>query len=718
MRRTSAKIADAPMRIVRDNSIATRLSLVVLLVALISLVITSIVGLQRTGELSDGILRERVNSLGAARADQVERYFRNVERSASLEAISPSTAAAISDFSGAYQELQDAGPSSAETEAVLEYYRDVVAPELAVVRGRPVNAASVVPLQPAAVHLQANYVVPSGADGGLPTDAEDLSRWSELHASVHPSYDEIAIQAGVDDLYLIEPNDNTIVYSTAKGNDLGTSLLTGPHSGSALAVLINSFDDQPEPGTAIVKDFTSYSAAGDEPSLFVASPVVVDGALAGFVALRIGPDQISSITTDDGAWIEGETGETYVVARDDFMRSNARGFVEDNQSFLTAVIDAGTATEAQTRSMATFGTTVLFQEIDDMDVNAALDEDPSLVYTSNYLGREVIQARRALDIEGLEWAMIVEVERQEVEQPIVDFTRTLLLAVALFLVTITFLAVRWADQLVQPLRVISSRLRVVRAGGEIEEGASSALLPTNSPKEFVDLAGDIDTMLETLAERNADVAERAAERRHLLARILPPQAAQRAEAGERDVVDQVVNATVAVVVIGGLGPLMRAGTAEARELLDQFVEEADAAARQRGLERIRLTGDAYFAACGTVRPHLDHAIRAAQFVLDVREIVRDLNDTKRGISISAGVDSGPVTVGLTGGSGLVYNAWGSTVQGAADLARRSGPNEILVTAATRLQLGSSFVIEDESDSIDGSGTARVVQRAEKAGSTP
>ena len=227
----------------------------------------------------------------------------------------------------------------------------------------------------------------------------------------------------MDDLYLIEPAGNTIVYSTAKDIDFATSLLTGPQSGGALAVLIQSFGDEPEPGVAAVKDFTSYAAAGDEPSLFVASPVIENGSLAGFVALRIGPDKISAITTNNGSWSGDSTGETYVVARDDLMRSDARRFVEDETAYLAAVTEAGTATESQTRSMTTFGTTVLFQAIDDEDVEAALDLEPDLAETTNYLGLDVVQARRALDIDGLEWAMITEIERQEIEQPIVDFAR-------------------------------------------------------------------------------------------------------------------------------------------------------------------------------------------------------------------------------------------------------------------------------------------------------
>jgi hypothetical protein len=364
VRETLAKILAWPGRIVRNTSVATRLSLVILLVALVSLVITSIVGLQRGSELADGVLQARISSLGAARADEVERYVANLEREAIGLAISPSTAGAINDFADAYRELDGLDPSVEDQDAVDAYYVDVVAPGLSEVRGRPVGAASLVPRGSAAIQLQASYVVPSGDEGSLLADAGDGSRWSELHSSLHQSFDEFVIQNALDDLYLIEPDGNTIVYSVAKNIDFATSLLGGPQSGSALAVLIQSFGDDPEPAVAVVQDFTSYAASGDEPNMFVASPVFSDGSLAGFVALRIRPDKISSITTNDGSWTtEGLTGETYVVARDNLMRSDARGFIEDEDAYLAAVSSAGTATESQIRSMETFGTTVLFQRL-------------------------------------------------------------------------------------------------------------------------------------------------------------------------------------------------------------------------------------------------------------------------------------------------------------------------------------------------------------------
>ena len=276
---------------------------------------------------------------------------------------------------------------------------------------------------------------------------------------------------------------------------------------------------------------------------------------------------------------------------------------------------------------------------------------------------------------------------------------------------ITFIAVRWADRLVQPLRVISTNLRAVRAGKAIEHGQSSAALPDDSPAEFVELASDIDSMLETVAFRNDAAAERAAERRQLLRRILPPQAAHRAEAGERNVIDHVASASVVVVVISGLGPMLATHSADdVRLFLDHFVEEADALAKQRGLERIRLTGDEYFAACGTVRPYIDHAVRTVAFALDVRELLRDLADD-RSITMTVGVDSGAVTVGLTGGAGLVFDAWGPTVQHAADLAHRGAANDVLVSDTTRSQVSSSFEIDDDTGANSAHGAHRVSRRA-------
>ncbi len=663
---------------------ASRLAFVVVLVALVSVVVTSLVGLDRGGSLAEDEIRNHLSAVGAARADDVERYVSVLERAVAGQALTPQPAVAIDEFSQLFLTLVGEPVSSRDQGSVDTYYRDVVAPELSEARGRPVSTSGLVPVSDAAIALQAAYVVPD------PDGVTALPDWAAIHDPLDDALREFARRVGFADFYLISPDDHAVVYSTGKAIDFATSLRAGPHSGTQLAALIDDLANDPSPGDVAIRDFARYPPAGDRPSGFVGSPIFLGGDLAGFAAGRFVPDGITAIVTNEQRWgTLGDTGETYVVAADGTMRSDSRDFLEDRPSFFAQVEAANTATAEEIRSMRHFDTTVLFQEIDYRRVDDVLDGASGVDETTNYLGNEVLSDARMLDIDGLDWVIFSEADLAAIRAPIDDFTRNLLVAIAVFIVVITFLAVQWADRLLEPLRVISDRLRAIRDG----QNPRQEELPRGSADEFVELADDIDIMLATLQRRTATARRGADERRSVLRRLLPPTIAERAEAGDRDVVDQVAMATVAVVVVGGLGTLVSEGSPDrARELLDRFVGEADDLAAERGLDRVQLSGDAYVAACGVSRPHLDHAARAAAFVLDVCDVLHDL-DPDGDLYVRAGLDVGPITVGLTGGSKLVHDTWGATVQGATDLARSARRNQVLVSDACQALLPESYRLE-------------------------
>ena len=685
----------------RNVSVASRLALVVVLVALVSVVVTSIVGLDRGRRLAGDEIDKQLTAVGASRADEVERYVAGLERAVSGQALTPRPAAAIEAFSARFRELAAGTVSSRDEDLVDEYYRDVVAPELSEARGRPVNPASLIPVSPAGVTLQAQYVVPVADDG--PARSGDAD-WSTLHDPLDDSLREFALQAGFDDVYLIEPIAHVVLYSTAKDIDFATSLRGGPHSGSQLASLTYELADDPAPGDVAIRDFAAYAPAGDRPSAFVGAPVFADGDLAGFVVGRFSPERLTAIMTNDRQWGGlGDSGETYVVASDTRMRSDSRLFLDDRSAFFDDVESAGTADANEIRSMQVLGTTVLLQPVDYRQVDAVFAGETGVGEVTNYLGREVISTKRLLDIDGLEWAVFAEAETSEIEAPIDAFNRNLLVAIAVFIVVVTFIAVWWADRLLEPLRIISTRLRAIRGGADTQRTE----LPARSAAEFAELSDDIDKMIETLQRRTDAARSRADERLQVMRRLLPASIAERAEAGDRDVVDQIATATVAVVVIGGLGTLVTDGSPDrARELLDRFVEEADDLAAERGLDRVQLTGDAYVAACGVSRPHLDHTARTAAFVLEVREALRDL-DPDQELFVQAGLAVGPITVGLTGGNRLIHDTWGVTVQRAADLARTAHAGQVLVSDECVAVLASTYRFEsgDRDDVMLLSGVA-------------
>ncbi len=180
--------------------------------------------------------------------------------------------------------------------------------------------------------------------------------------------------SGFDDVYLIEPEAYVIVYSTARGIDFATSLRSGPHSGTQFAALIDSLAEDPMPGDVAIRDFAPYPPAGDRASGFVGSPVFLDGELAGYVAGRFDPSEITAIMTNDETWgslggnrrnVRGRSGQPDALRRQAVPRGSA--------GLLRAGEAAGTATDEELRSMRFFDTTVLFQQIDFRVVEAAMD---------------------------------------------------------------------------------------------------------------------------------------------------------------------------------------------------------------------------------------------------------------------------------------------------------------------------------------------------------
>jgi methyl-accepting chemotaxis protein len=79
--------------------------------------------------------------------------------------------------------------------------------------------------------------------------------------------------------------------------------------------------------------------------------VFAEGELAGFVVGRFSPEHLTAIMTNDQQWAGlGETGETYVVASDNRMRSDSRRFLDDRAGFFDEVESAGSADADEIRS--------------------------------------------------------------------------------------------------------------------------------------------------------------------------------------------------------------------------------------------------------------------------------------------------------------------------------------------------------------------------------
>ncbi len=701
-------------RMLRNISLATRLALVALIVTLVSLTVTAAVGLVRGSDLADEVVDDRLIALTASEANNLELFVTSVRRELGALASSPAVAEDLRELTAAVRELSEEPIRSSTAEAVTDHYLSTVRPELEQVRGESGSkVASLVPTGAAAVNLQAAYTVPTETESGatlspeLVVDAGDGSTYSEIHARIHRTYSSIAVQSGLDDLYLIEPDVSSVVYSYRKRIDFGTSLDLGPHSGSGLARSVDlvSLDVEQEP---YLSGFSRYVPAIEQPTVFVVSAVVDGDELVGYLAYAISHTRFDDIIAGADRWAAyGASGDAYLVNVDATMITTARSFEEDPVGFFESSKEPGPGllTDAQRRRLVQTDTTALVQSVPS-DLVLAAQQAPGIVDTTNYRGVGVRTVYAALEIPGVTWTLFVEAQTEELDTTIEDYARDMLIAIALFVVAITFIVVRWSTRLVAPIRSIANRLRRARnvadAGPDplaIDPTAPSSASPDGSDEledtgpgatEFVDLADNVDEMLERLRQRRAAVAERSRERTSLLRQFLPAAIARRSEETNSEVLDHVRQATVAVIQVDGLGDMI-GGTPEqeVRDLLGELVDEVDGEAAEAGVERIKLSGSTYYAVCGAGRPLLDHAPRTVAFALRVRDLVSESTDGR--LAARIGVAEGPVSVGLAERAALVYDAWGDTVSLAEQLSQAAPTAGVLVSDVVTAHLPDDFV---------------------------
>jgi class 3 adenylate cyclase len=685
----------------RNISLATWLAVAVLLVTVTSLVVTTVISLTHGQTLAEGITDTRLSGGSELKADSIGSALGTAERQVRALADSPAIVGVASEFTAAFAELGTLDRSAVDEsgEVVSTFYRDTFTPQLNDALGTTTSWLTLVPTTDAATYLQRHYTASSDEETALIEDAGDGSTWSAVNREHHDGFLELAQRLVFSDIFIIEPDQGTVVYSVRKAPEFATSLDVGPHGDSTLASLMRSVRDNPQPGVVRVVDMAVYVPRLGQPMFFMAAPLLDGDRLIGVLAFQIAGSDVDRLMTSSGAWEEeglGETGETYLVAPDGRMRSVARSFVEDPEAFLTDLAATSNASEAELRSIEGVGTTAVFlRAIDSGQLDEVATSESGVLDTVNFLGRSVVTATAPVDYEGLDWTVVLQIETAEINEPIADYRQAVIIAIAIFVITIAFAALGWSRGLFRPIRAISEKLRSLHDG----DPAPPTTVKDSDPRDFTDLASSIDTMIEALERRELDLEAASAERLATMRSLLPQAVVERLESGDRNVVDQVPEAGVVVLIFDGLGDLVRNHeVSEARHIIDDIVEEIDALALQHGLERVKLVGDAYYAACGLSRPYLDHIPRSVEFAMEAGDILREAGlAIGEGPSVSAGIHTGELTYGLAGSTRMAFDIWGPTVVKAYGLARLARPNQVLISDEARVLLPSDIEVRPAAD---------------------
>ncbi|MCB1019168.1 MAG: HAMP domain-containing protein, partial [Acidobacteria bacterium] len=288
----------------------------------------------------------------------------------------------------------------------------------------------------------------------------DYAAVERLHGETLRGY---ASAFGFEDLLLIDAATRRTLYSLDGAPGPGAALNAPPYAGSNLAAVVDGVLADPA-GGAQIADFQHYPDAAGPAAAFAAAAVHDRGAVIGALAVRLSPKAIDQVLTGGGGWREeglGDTGETYLVGSDGLMRSDSRFYLEDRDVYLGRLAASGVGADELERLRAS-DSTVLTQSARTRAVGRALEGAADTSRVLDYRGIPVLSSFAPLDLPGLEWVLLSEIDEEEVFRP-VRTLRNRLLALALA-VSAAFLAAGYwfSRRTTRPLLALASEVDEIR----------------------------------------------------------------------------------------------------------------------------------------------------------------------------------------------------------------------------------------------------------------
>ncbi len=210
----------------------------------------------------------------------------------------------------------------------------------------------------------------------------------------------------------------------------------------------------------------------EDPGLFIGGALVENGKLEGMIVLEIAVEAINSIMYENNPYEGlGESGESYLVGNDLLMRSISR--FQDNSVLNTRV--------------ETFGVRQAFAGTD------------STAIIDDYRGIEVLSSFSRVDIDGLDWVILAEIDLDEALVPLNAIRNNILIISSFIILFLFILAVFIANRISKPL------IDLKNAAEKIGQGDFSMKLVNRPNNEIGDLTHSFNIMSEKLNRKTGEL---------------------------------------------------------------------------------------------------------------------------------------------------------------------------------------------------------------------
>ena len=238
-------------------------------------------------------------------------------------------------------------------------------------------------------------------------------------------------------------------------------------------------------------------------------------------------DRINAVMTYEGKWAEsglGASGETYLVGSDLKMRSMSRFLIEDQNGYFELLNSLGSMAKDAIEAIKTKGTSIGLQPVETQGTKAAREGNTDFAIFDDYRGIPVLSAYAPLDIPGLDWVIMSEMDEEEAFLSSIELASTIKLLAAICIIVALVVAVVIgsvsAKLLTQPIIHFTSILTDINESSDLtgrvdikseDEIGKSAQAINGLLDKFQQTVNHLITTIQQLKQSSGEMANNTAE---------------------------------------------------------------------------------------------------------------------------------------------------------------------------------------------------------------
>ena len=429
----------------------------------VSIIAASTIAFFALQQMEEDVLHQYHSNLESKRvlvASSINNYFEVKRKQLSTMAFDTATIEAAYAFTSGFNDY----PTDVNIDSLTGYYNDEFKRVFDSRNKNTIDTSELyLSLSDTSKSLQTSFISDNSNSLGNKDKLialNDNTLYDKAHQKYHPAMQNFLKAFDYYDIFIVEPDQGNIVYSVYKELDFTTSLTTGSYQNSDIALAFKKALKLNQ-GETYLTDFKAYIPSYNNAASFISTPIYDNNNLIAVLIFQMPIGRINDILTHSGKWLEsgfGQSGETYLVGQDGKLRNESRFFIEDKKNYLKAIKKDGSDSFVEIENK---NTSISLQRVKTPAVKEALNGITGFSIFNDYRNVEVLSSYAPINIQGLSWAIISEIDKEEaliglhaLENKIIFATMFIITFVGLASVIVAFLL---AKSIIRPLEILSGR---------------------------------------------------------------------------------------------------------------------------------------------------------------------------------------------------------------------------------------------------------------------